>query len=146
MLRDERFDTAFSLNVLEHVREDAMALRNMFELLQPGGTLILIVPAHRWLYGPMDSSIGHFRRYTKETMRKRMEEAGFKVERQKYIHMLGAFGWLLNGKLLRCKVPPRGQLRLLNGIVPACRRIESYGSAPFGVSLLTVARKGSDLC
>lgn len=142
-LRDECFDTAFSLNVFEHIAEDDVALRNTFELLQPGGALILIVPAHPWLYGPMDSSIGHYRRYTKPTLRDRIEAAGFKIEVQEYINMLGALGWLLNGRLLRRKLPPRGQLRLLNRFVPVCRRIERYCKAPFGVSLLTIARKQS---
>jgi hypothetical protein len=57
--------------------------------------------------------------------------------------MLGAFGWLVNGRLLRRRVPPRGQLRLLNGIIPLCRGVERLCPAPFGVSLLSVARRVS---
>jgi SAM-dependent methyltransferase len=140
-LREERFDTAFSLNVFEHIEDDQLALEHTCQLLQPGGTFILIVPAHQWLYGPMDSSIGHFRRYTKKMARKKLEQAGFQIETQKYINMLGALGWWANGRLFRRRVPPRGQLRLLNGIVPLCRGIERLCPAPFGVSLLSIARK-----
>ena len=144
-LREERFDTAFSLNVFEHIEDDQLALQHTCQLLEPGGTFILIVPAHQWLYGPMDSSIGHIRRYTKKTARKKLEQAGFQIEIQKYINMIGAFGWLVNGRMFRRRVPPRGQLRLLNGIIPICRNIERYCPAPFGVSLLSIARKKAGL-
>ncbi len=143
-LQNERFDTAFSLNVFEHIQDDQLALENTCKLLQPGAAFILIVPAHQWLYGPMDSSIGHYRRYTKSMAQKRLEQAGFEVQLQKYINMIGAFGWLVNGRILRRAVPPRGQLRLLNGIIPICRGIEKRCPAPFGVSLLSIARKRSD--
>jgi SAM-dependent methyltransferase len=140
-LREERFDTVFSLNVFEHIEDDQLALQHTCQLLQHGGTVILIVPAHQWLYGPMDLSIGHFRRYTKKMARQKLEQAGFQIETQKYINMLGAFGWLVNGRVFRRRVPPRGQLRLLNEIIPICRRIERHCPAPFGVSLLSVARR-----
>jgi hypothetical protein len=109
--------------------------------LQPGGAFILIVPAHPWLYGPMDSSIGHYRRYTKKMARQKLERAGFQVESQKYVNIVGALGWLVNGRIFRCRVPSRRQLRLLNGIIPICRGIERHCPAPFGVSLLSIARK-----
>jgi SAM-dependent methyltransferase len=145
-LREERFDTAFSLNVFEHIEDDELALRHTHQLLQPGGALILIVPAHQWLYGPMDSSIGHYRRYTKSTLQSKLQKVGFEVVMQKYVNMLGGLGWFVNGGLLRRRVPPRGQLRLLNGVVPCLRFLEHLMPAPFGVSLLSVARKTSVPC
>ena len=145
-LQEERFDTAFSLNVFEHIEDDELALSHTHQLLQPGGALILIVPAHQWLYGPMDLSIGYYRRYTKEAMGTKLRAAGFELVLQKHINMVGAFGWLVNGRMLRRTVPPRGQLRLLNGIIPICRGIEQHCHVPFGVSLLSVARKTSVPC
>lgn len=140
-LADEHLDTALSVNVFEHIEDDLLALRHTFQLLQPGGRFILVVPAHQSLYGPMDTSIGHYRRYSKPMLRARMEEAGFEVLTASYLNMLGAAGWWVNGKLLRRSVPPRGQLRLLNRIIPFVRGFESLVRAPFGVSLLMVGRK-----
>jgi SAM-dependent methyltransferase len=140
-LKSEQLDTAFSLNVFEHIEDDALALSHTWQLLQPGGRLILIVPAHQWLYGPMDASIGHYRRYSKATLRARMMTAGFEVLTAKYVNMLGALGWWVNGRLLRRRVPPRGQLRLLNKFIPAVRACESIFQVPFGVSLLMVGQK-----
>ncbi len=140
-LRERQFDTALSVNVFEHIEDDDLAMKHTCELLQPGGHFILVVPAHHWLYGPMDSSIGHYRRYTKSSARDKLERCGFQVVLQKYVNMLGALGWLVNGRVLRRQVPPRGQLRVLNRLVPMLRRLENWFPAPFGVSVLSVCRK-----
>ena len=62
------FDTVISLNVFEHIEDDVLALQNTRKVLQPDGKLILVVPAHDSLYGTMDRSIGHYRRYSKRRM------------------------------------------------------------------------------
>lgn len=136
-----RFDTIVSLNVLEHIRDDASALSNMFEILSPGGILVLIVPAHRWLYGSMDSSIGHFRRYDKNRLAAKLTEVGFSVERQYYLNCLGSLGWFVNGRVLRREVPPRGQLRLFNWVVPLVQAMEHVMHPPVGLSLVSVSRR-----
>lgn len=138
---ERRFDTALSVNVFEHIEDDELAIKHTRELLQPGGHFILVVPAHPCLYGPMDSSIGHYRRYTQGSAREKLERSGFQTIQQKYVNMLGALGWWVNGRVLRRHVPPRGQLRFLNRIVPWLRFIENRVPAPFGVSLLSVGRR-----
>jgi SAM-dependent methyltransferase len=142
-LAEHRFDTAVSLNVFEHIENDEVAVRHTFQLLEPGGTLILVVPAHRWLYGSMDSAIGHYRRYTKKGLCDLLENAGFQVVHQKYLNMLGALGWFVNGRIFRRSVPPTGQLRLLNRVVPCLQFVEGLVPVPFGVSVLSVARKSA---
>jgi SAM-dependent methyltransferase len=136
------FDTAVSLNVFEHIEDDRRAIANTGLLLKPGGVFVLIVPAHPSLYGTMDRSIGHYRRYTKDSARKKLEDAGFTILRQKYLNTLGALGWLVNGRLLRRVVPPTGQLRLFNRIVPILKTAERAFPPPFGISLMTVAQRG----
>jgi SAM-dependent methyltransferase len=137
-------DTVVSLNVFEHVGDDLLALRNACQVLQPGGTVILVVPAHQRLYGTMDRAIGHYRRYDKRTMELKLAGAGLTPVLQKYINALGALGWFLNGRILRQQVPPSGQLRSFNRLVPFLRRVEGMVDMPFGISLLAVARKGVD--
>jgi len=141
-LMQKRFDTAVSLNVFEHIEDDELALHHTRHLLQPStGTLILIVPAHPWLYGTMDRAIGHYRRYTKSTLGNKLEQSGFRLVYQKYINVLGALGWLVNGRVLKRTVPPTGQLQTFNALVPSLQRLETLLPPPFGISLLTIAKR-----
>ena len=142
-LRAEKFDTAFSINVLEHVAQDALGMRHIGEALVEGGRAIIIVPAHGWAYGRMDSSIGHFRRYSKRSLGDKLRAAGFAVERTFYLNVLGLLGWAVNGKVLRKRVPPTGQLNLFNKLVPMIEAVESRVRPPFGLSVVMVARKQS---
>jgi hypothetical protein len=92
----------------------------------------------------MDRAIGHYRRYDKGTMGRKLAETGLSTVMQKYINALGAVGWFVNGRILRQQVPPSGQLRSFNHLVPLIRRVEGAVDTPFGISLLAVARKGMD--
>ena len=51
-------------NVLEHIEDDAAAVRRFRSVLPEGGRLVILVPALPALYGSIDEAIGHFRRYT----------------------------------------------------------------------------------
>jgi SAM-dependent methyltransferase len=137
----EAIDTIFSLNVFEHIEDHVAALRNARAVLQPGGALILVVPAHMALYGSIDRAIGHYRRYDKRMMRSLFEQTGLACVTQKYINAPGALGWWANGRLRRQETPPTGQLRLFNKLVPAIKRLERAVPMPFGVSILSVARR-----
>jgi SAM-dependent methyltransferase len=137
-------DTVVSLNVFEHLEDDLLALRHACQVLQPGGALVLVVPAHQRLYGTMDRAIGHYRRYDKRTMKRKLAGAGLEPVLLKYINALGALGWFLNGRILRQQVPSSGQLRSFNRLVPLLRRVEGVVDMPVGISLLAVARKGVD--
>lgn len=139
-LQDMHFDSAVSLNVFEHIEDDELAIQHTAQLLNPGGLFVLIVPAHQWLYGAMDSSIGHYRRYTKAMAQQKLEQAGFQILQQKYLNMVGALGWFVNGRLLQRTVPPSGQLRMFNKIVPMIKTVEKVFSPPFGISLMTVGK------
>lgn len=138
---DYRIDTVFSLNVFEHIKDDRLAICHAAKVLQPGGHLILIVPAHMTLYGSIDRAIGHYRRYDKKMMSSLFQFAGIQPLLQKYINALGALGWWANGRLRRQTTPPSGQLRLFNMLVPVLKRLERMLPPPFGISLLAVGRK-----
>ena len=135
-------DTVFSLNVFEHIEDHEAALRNARAVLQPGGKLILVVPAHMALYGNIDRAIGHYRRYDKRMMAELFARAGLTCITQKYINAVGALGWWANGRLRKQETPPSGQLRLFNVIVPVIKAVERVVPMPFGISLLAVAQRG----
>lgn len=137
-LLDYEVDTLISLNVLEHIERDNIAVENALQLLPVGGTVIIIVPAHRLLYGSMDASIGHYRRYDRTTMRALLERHGVMIRRQYYRNIIGAAGWWLGGHVLRSSTPPAGQLTLFNRLVPFLAWIERRLAPPFGLSLITV--------
>src|ERR1700693_5566434 len=62
-----RFDAILYVDVLEHIQDDSGEMRRAALHLSPGGALIVLSPAHPWLYTPFDRAIGHYRRYTKES-------------------------------------------------------------------------------
>lgn len=139
-LAGERIDTVLCLNVLEHVGDDARALRFFRELLVPGGRLVLLVPACPSLYSRIDAGLEHHRRYGRAELCSKMEEAGFRVERIGFLNLLGAVGWFVNGKILRRKMLPKNQLAFFDLLVPFLR-FERRLRIPFGLSLLAVGRK-----
>lgn len=134
------FDSILCLNVLEHVRDDAAALRGFREALRPGGALLLLVPAHPRLYGGYDRAAGHERRYDARTLRTRLEAAGFDVETLRHVNPLGALGWLVRVRLRRGDDWPSGSFRAFDRLVPALRHLDRV-PLPFGLSLWAVARR-----
>ena len=83
-------DVILMLDVLEHIEDDRAALENVRELLVPGGTAILTVPALPSLWSEHDEVNLHFRRYTRSELQKKLHAAGFEVETLRYM-----FGWSL---------------------------------------------------
>jgi SAM-dependent methyltransferase len=141
LLRQQRFDSVVCINVLEHIRDDVGALQKMEELLEPGGTLALLVPAHLALYGPYDRLDGHYRRYSKAYLRTILSHTGFELLRCRYFNAIGAVGWWVQYKLLRRTVHGEGQLGLMNRLLPVVRPLEKVLPVPFGLSLVAVCRK-----
>jgi SAM-dependent methyltransferase len=140
-LKSFRFDTVVSLNVFEHIKDDTLALEHVFEVLAPGGKLVLIVPAHQWLYGPMDSSIGHYRRYTVDDLGAKLRRTGFRVCSQRYVNPIGALGWFVNGRILRRRTPPVAQLNTFNKIMPLISTIDRNFDLSFGLSVVSVSER-----
>lgn len=134
-----RFDSIVCFNVLEHIAEDATALRAFSCLLRPGGRLLLVVPAHAALYGETDRTVGHERRYDKPSLRRRLGAAGLDVEDLRHVNPVGALGWLVSARMLRRPEVPAGPLRLYDRLVPALRAFDQL-PLPFGLSLWAVAR------
>ena len=88
-------DYVFSLNVMEHIEDDAEMFRAIRRRLRPGGRLYLYVPAFPVLYSSMDRKVGHYRRYRVRGLGRKLERAGFRVLRARYADSLGFFITLL---------------------------------------------------
>ena len=128
------------LNVLEHIEDDRGTLANMFDVLQPGGRLVLLVPAFARLFGTLDTHLRHFRRYEKDELDSKLREAGFVIEDLRFVNRPGILGWWLNGKVLRRRVLPRSQLFAFKFLMPMLEREREHPPAA-GLSLIAVARK-----
>jgi glycosyltransferase involved in cell wall biosynthesis len=135
----ERLDTIVCLNVLEHIAPDEQVLRAYYDLLEPGGHAIILVPAHPSLYGPCDEALGHVRRYTQPELHTKMQAAGFEVVKMDEFNRMGVPGWWLNKRLGRRDLNPR-QMRLFEFLLPVAKGMEALRLGR-GLSLIGVGRK-----
>jgi len=108
-----RFDTVTCINVLEHAADDLGALRRAHQLLEPGGRVIVFVPAGRALFGSMDRGIGHARRYEKEELVEKLQQAGFEVEYIGFQNRTARMAWWLNAKLFARRALPSSGLSII---------------------------------
>ena len=68
----QSFDCVLYLDVLEHIQDDRRELEEAARLVRPGGHIVVLSPAHQWLFSEFDKSIGHIRRYDKRNLRSLM--------------------------------------------------------------------------
>lgn len=147
---DTRFDLITLFDVLEHVEDDAAALAALAARLDPGGYLLLTVPAFPELYGPQDELHHHHRRYRWDGLRGKLAQAGFDIEFMNYWNILLfpiAVLVRLKERLLPGRqafglnTPPPFINRLLFHVVALERFILPRITLPFGLSMMVVARK-----
>ncbi len=139
-LRGEWLDSILCTNVLEHLPNDEDVLRGFFHTLQPGGRCVIIVPAGRLLYGSLDHALGHFRRYGSDDLRRKMENAGFRVVHQRPFNRLGAWAWFISGRILGRRRLSPGQMRWFNRIWRIFQAMDRFLPGPC-LSWLIVGEK-----
>jgi ubiquinone/menaquinone biosynthesis C-methylase UbiE len=136
----EQIDTIVCLNVLEHIENDRQTLADFRDILQPGGHLTLLVPAHPALYGTLDIHLRHFRRYQLPQLKQLVTDAGFHVDDIRFLNRPGVLGWWLNSRVLKRTVLPRAQLTAFRWVQPLLK-LEEKRRPSFGLSLLVLARR-----
>lgn len=133
-----QMDTVICLNVLEHIEEDVMVLRNMYSCLRSGGRALILVPQGMRAFGTMDEMLQHCRRYSRTELERKMISAGFCVERIIEFNRITYPGWILNGRILRRRTVSRAQLRWFDRLMPVWRRVDRFLPWP-PTSLIAVA-------
>ena len=133
-----RYDAIVAVNVLEHVADDVRAVRRLVELLKPGGHLLIYVPAMPFLFGSLDEALGHYRRYTRASLRRLLTSAGLEVPEPRYMNVLGTAGWFLQGRILRKRTLAESQVHLFERLVPLCRQEDRF-RLPFGLGVVALA-------
>jgi SAM-dependent methyltransferase len=138
--RERTFDFALSQNVFEHIEDDHAAVAAVARALRPGGRLMILVPAHPRLYGPLDRAYGHYRRYTRGRLRSVVEGAGLEVERLYSFNALGILGWWAKSRVGAREIGS-SSLRAYEALVAAWRPLEERLTLPVGLSLIVHARR-----
>ncbi len=142
-LPEKSVRAAFTLNVLEHIEDDVSVMRQLYQRLVPGGRLLVYVPAYDILFSSMDRKVGHFRRYTRQMLCSRLQEAGFVIERAEYADSLGFIASLL----YRWLGNDRGDLNPValgsydRFAFPVSRALDVVTRAFLGKNLLVVAHR-----
>ena len=134
------FDSVFALNVVEHIKNDDLAIKNMLSLLKPGGRMTILVPAYQALYNDIDLSLEHFRRYNKKSLTTLMGKYA-PVSKAFYFNATGILAWWISGKILRHKTIPASEMRLYNTFVPVFRIIDKVVMKKIGLSVICVIQK-----
>ncbi|MEN9205470.1 MAG: methyltransferase domain-containing protein [Thermostichales cyanobacterium SZTDM-1c_bins_54] len=146
-----RFRVGLLLDVIEHVEDDLGLLKQVQQILQPEGQVLVTVPAYPWMWSQHDVLNHHYRRYSKAQLAQVLRESGFQIQKLTFYNT-----WLFLPALLQKALSGRRPIRdaaqtiptvppLLNSlfreIFASERWLLPYVHFPFGVSLLAIARK-----
>ncbi|OGI06597.1 MAG: hypothetical protein A3F80_06125 [Candidatus Melainabacteria bacterium RIFCSPLOWO2_12_FULL_35_11] len=148
----EEFEVIGAFDMLEHISGDKLALEQMYKAIKPGGGLILTVPQHKFLWSKLDEFGHHFRRYSLQELKAKVESCGFKIVRMtSFVTFLLPLFFLSR---LRFQIPGSKKDNIsefnlnkyLNFLLEKVLDLERFFiksgvSFPIGSSLLLVARK-----
>jgi len=117
-----RFDAIVYIDVLEHIEDDSRELRAAARHLEPGGALVVLAPAHSWLYTPFDRAIGHYRRYDKQTLAA-VTPRPLRQEKLIYLDSAGLLASLGNRLVLNSAMPTAAQIQTWDRLLVPCSRL-----------------------
>jgi SAM-dependent methyltransferase len=150
---DDSLDLVLATDIIEHVEDDALALREINRVLVPGGHALITVPAFESLWGLQDEVSHHLRRYRLRPLTAAVRLAGLRPLRSFYFnYLLFAPIWLARQimHLCRVKLASEGEVNtaLLNRLLLAIFDLDTRSAArlspPFGVSIFLLAQKPAD--
>jgi SAM-dependent methyltransferase len=135
------FDSIVYIDVLEHIEDDAAELAQAARRLHDGGKIVMLGPAHSWLFSDFDRSIGHFRRYsTRSIMALRCSDLELISVRQ--LDVVGVFASLANRLALKQSLPTATQIDVWDRyLVPLSRILDPVFAYRLGKSIMAVWRR-----
>ena len=135
------YDTILYVDVLEHIEDDVAEMRTAALRLARGGHLVVLSPAHAWLYSPFDEAVGHHRRYTRRTLAA-LGPKGVDLVRMRYVDSVGLLASLANRVALKQSVPTLGQVMTWDRmLVPLSTWIDPILGYRLGKSVIAVWRR-----
>lgn len=142
-VENQSVDHLYTLNVLEHIEDDAAVVRLWHEKLRPGGTVMVYVPAFQLLFSSMDSKVGHYRRYRKGALCRLLRDAGLEIVEARYADSLGFLAALIYKALGRenGEIDPRMLVAFDRLVFPLSRFIDRVAFPLFGKNVYVRAVK-----
>jgi len=147
---DASFDLVSAFDVVEHCEPESTVLREFHRVLQPGGRLLLSVPAYEWAWTDHDVRAGHHRRYTRGRLVRAVTGAGYSVRRVSH-GFAGVFPFFAAERVLRRVRPAASGAtlpevsptleRLFLGLSRTEARLLTRRDLPFGSSVFLAADK-----
>jgi len=134
------FDTVLCLNVVEHLADPEAVLERLAGTLKPGGALVMLAPNAPALYGTLDRSLGHKRRYSSGSARRLLEAHGLRVAHEESFNKVALLPWWMYSRVLHSGSISKLVLKVFDKSVWFWRRLDKVMPWP-GLSLLVVARK-----
>jgi SAM-dependent methyltransferase len=143
-----------AFDVLEHLENPSQLLGEIYRILEPGGYFVCSVPAYQWLFSDFDISIGHFRRYSRKTLRSLIASTGLITQTTSSL-----FGYLVLPAFVLRRIPylfgrrnayiqtvysTGGNSQLLEKLNPFFRIIGSFEKLikfPIGLSIILISKK-----
>ncbi len=139
--RDELFDSVLYIDVLEHIKNDRDEATHAAGRLITGGKLIVLSPAHQFLYTSFDRAIRHYRRYTKTSLQA-ITPSGCSLERILYLDSMGLFLSLGNRLIMKQSIPTDRQIKFWSTyIVPISKIFDPLLGYRIGKSILAIWEK-----
>lgn len=147
--KSETFSLVTVIDILEHVDDDDLAIQELFRVLRKGGWLLVSVPAFMALFGEHDKLFGHFRRYNKNAIARKITSGGFQIKKITYIQPLFFLPLLIKRRLLANKDNLLGDFNIPNKMINsflhkfvAFERFPlRYINFPIGATVLILAHK-----
>jgi len=137
------FDTILYIDVLEHIEDDRREVSLAANQLSAGGHLIVMSPAHQWLFSALDTEVGHFRRYNHLTLTDLSPEGSMQVQ-LRYLDSVGMLASLANRLVLKSSLPTLRQILFWDRfMVPFSRILDPLLSYRAGKSILAVWQKSA---
>jgi ubiquinone/menaquinone biosynthesis C-methylase UbiE len=136
---DEKFDTIIYIDVLEHIENDKAEIEKAVLQLTDGGNLIILSPSFEILYSPFDKAIGHYRRYTKKTLKKVVASKHLSQTKMFYLESAGMLLLLLNKFLFKQKYPSQKNIFVWDKFfIPLSKLIDKISFYSFGKTIIGV--------
>lgn len=138
--KDQKFDTIIYIDVLEHIEKDSREVINSYEFLKNGGKLIVLSPSYQYLFSPFDESVGHFRRYNKNTISSLHPKC--RPYRCFYLDSVGVILSLANKLILKSGSPTQKQIKFWDSfVVQLSKFLDRLIGHSFGKSIVCIWKR-----
>lgn len=141
---EAQYDSILYVDVIEHIEKDHDELSQAAQLLARGGYLIVVAPAHQWLFSAFDQAIGHYRRYNRTSLLARKPE-DLELCRVRYLDVVGILASACNRVILKSRAPTRRQISTWDrALVPISRLLDPALQYSIGKTIYTVWKRPGD--